>query len=116
MKRKIVFIDTYNCKFSEMPFPEEHTLEFIQGLVGGRIEAVHLDENNTIYVNEEGLFNSSLAGFVWNGTPYMGNGVIVGFDPKVGENHGTDWNDYQAAKQIRLLSREEADDFRKMLG
>lgn len=36
------------------------TLEELQGLVGGYIETITLDDENIIVVNEEGKFNGSL--------------------------------------------------------
>lgn len=116
MNLKVILIDTYNCRFAQMRMPAEHSLEFLQALVGGLIQPVEIDEDNCLYVNEEGWFDSDLAGIVFGGQPFAGNGVIVGFDAKTGDHKSTNYTVKQAEMQIRILSREETAEYRNRLG
>lgn len=54
-------------------------LASLQALVGGYIEAVHLDDKHHCYVNEEGLFNEPRHFFLFAGAhqPLAGAGVIL---------------------------------------
>src|SRR3990167_3606882 len=56
------------------------TLEYMQTVVGGRIDVAHqIDDNNAIFVNDEGMF-TAMDFFEYRGAhqPFAGNGIIVG--------------------------------------
>jgi hypothetical protein len=46
---------------------------------------VRIDKNDCIYVDDEGLINGTKYGFMFNGEPLMGNGIILGVNPETGE-------------------------------
>lgn len=83
--RKVLFIDARQRTIVETTID---SLEDMQKLVGGLIErAYEFDDGNEIYVNEEGLFDSSLNfGFFVQGghQVYIGNGFLIGPPTKRG--------------------------------
>lgn len=48
-------------------------------------DAVRADRNNYIYVDDEGAINETNFGFVWDGKPLFGRGVILGVNNLNGE-------------------------------
>lgn len=75
---KVIAIDARNCRvFDAMVV----NLESMQALVNGRIEpAIELKNGDEVYVNEDGLADSSIDyGFRLNGSNLLvGNGFIIG--------------------------------------
>lgn len=45
-----------------------------------------LANEDTLYVDDEGLINGTKTSFVWRGQLLMGNGVLLGSDPDTGES------------------------------
>lgn len=80
---RIILIDAEKRQLTEATIDGEKPLEGLQKAVGGYIEvAVHLDDNDCIYVNEEGLFHSNDHWFYVEGAhqPFSGNGVVSCID------------------------------------
>lgn len=86
---RYIKIDAENQLITEGYFSSDvkTRLKEMQELVGGYIEAVHpmQPNNDTLFVNEEGLFEGYQHGFYWGSLPLMGNGIVCGFDPKTGD-------------------------------
>ena len=53
------------------------SIEEIQALVGGYFDCVSMDNDETLYVNDEGLINGTKFGFFINGRQLAGNGLIL---------------------------------------
>lgn len=76
-----------------------------------RVESTMFDDTHEIYVDDEGLFNEENKFFYINGliNPLAGNGLILGFDPEIGDNwsHKLDV-DYIRAKVVFMNRRDAA--------
>lgn len=82
---KAIVIDAVKREVRMEEFEKERGLVFMQECVGGLIERGHtLDNNDDIYVNEEGLFLCPEYGFDFDAAhqPFCGSGVIVGCNEK----------------------------------
>jgi len=62
-------------------------LTALQSAVGGYIELVRINDDEDLYVNEEGLLHGEEHFFQWEGAsqPFAGNGIIVGTDGEGGQ-------------------------------
>jgi hypothetical protein len=81
-------IDSDKKEVIEIMIPDDGSLEALQKCVGGYIEPAHRFENEDIlYVNEEGLFGQPQNFFILAGAhqPFAGNGVMIGTDEE-GDN------------------------------
>jgi hypothetical protein len=90
---KGIMIDARNQQVREVDLPDASPahLKALQDSVEGNIEvAFALKNNDTLYVNEEGLFlPPPIPMFEFLGAPqrlYAGNGILVGFDPETGDD------------------------------
>ena len=77
---KVIVINTAEQKVEEREI--EGTLADYQKIVGGWITAVNITDTDCFYVNDEGLYDTSLEYFEYKGAhqPFKGNGVVVGTD------------------------------------
>jgi hypothetical protein len=90
---KAFAIDSEKEEVHEVMLPEndELRLAMAQECVGGLIEtAYELDNNDTFYCNEEGMFLNYQKAFEVKGAhqPFLGNGIVMGFNPRTGETVG----------------------------
>jgi hypothetical protein len=110
----------YDDRVEEVELPERGTLEALQGIVGGHIEAVPVPPflngapRATCYVNEDGKYacapNMAATDFMVPGMGlFMGDYiagplVIVGFDPETGEHTPTLPGD--VVRRINVINKE----------
>ncbi len=76
-------IDVVARQVSEIAIDDASRLKSMQAFVGGYVaQALRLDDDNLIYVNDEGLFEADAAFFAVPGghQPFAGNGLVVGTD------------------------------------
>lgn len=84
-KHRAFHIDAAAQTVMEVMIEDKHSLDILQKLVGGYIEvAVRLDNQDVIYVDEEGLLKKYEVFFEYEGAhqPFAGNGVMVGTNSK----------------------------------
>lgn len=76
----VILIDTENQTIKSIELKGK--LQEYYNLIGNGcnlVEIAHRFENeDVIFVDEEGLFNDHKFGFVIGGNPYIGNGIVVG--------------------------------------
>lgn len=80
---RAVIIDAENCKIREVDIKKGKSLEAMQKAVEGLIELagdIPISAGDSLFVNEEGMFDDSLSFFEVEGMhqPFSGNGIIVG--------------------------------------
>jgi hypothetical protein len=82
---KGIKIDATNRMVTEV---EVNGLSDMQKEVGGYIEsAMYLGkQDHVLFVDEEGLLKEGLSSFYFNGRVFLGNGLIMGFSFKTGNN------------------------------
>jgi hypothetical protein len=110
---KMYIIDAENRTFREA---ENTGLESLQGVVGGYIEtAFNFPNDDCAYVNEEGLYQGYQFGFMIKGAhqPFMGNGVVVGSNPRTGDDADVKMSLPELQAQVKFLSLQ---DMRRMYG
>ena len=88
---KAILIDVVNREIKEIDINNEneaHILVDLYKIIGCEmVEAVDVNENHTIFVDEEGLLTlrTDSQFFQWgDNDPLVGNGVIVGIDLETG--------------------------------
>jgi len=90
--KKAIKIDAHNRTITEV---EVDGLTDMQAVVEGNIEVateiVFKKQTESVYVNEEGLFEPHNDWFVWKGAhqPFKGNGLVIGFKPSTGDSCST---------------------------
>lgn len=112
----------YPDDIKRVAIPQDDTLESLQGIVGGNIEAVPLPSfisgagETTAYINEDGKYldnckpNMLATDFMvpgiglFHGDYIAGPFVLVGFDPNTGE-HAPDLPD-GVKDRVRVIERE----------
>jgi hypothetical protein len=86
---KVYLINSEACEVTEAEISEQDTLSFAQKAVGGYIEAAHqLNNGDTFFCDEEGLFKGYESGFLVKGAhqPFAGSGILMGFDRETGDS------------------------------
>ncbi len=88
-------------------------LEEMQAIVGGPIErACVLENNDEVYVNEEGLFGSPQHFFFIHGImPFAGNGFIIGKTNDKGDNLDFKSSLEQIGDAVVFMNKFELDQF-----
>ncbi len=102
---KFIVIDSEKREVREEEV-EKDTLAQMQRIVGGLIERAHtIDDDNEIFVDEEGLLKGKQDFFLIYGAhqPFAGNGVIVGIDKK-GNTIGSNLNVDQVRRSVQFAS------------
>lgn len=87
--KRAYFIDSMKKQITEIRIESKDELKSLRLCVGGSIEAaVILENNDVIYVDEEGLFKNPQHFFISKGhhQPLAGNGVLIGTDVSNGES------------------------------
>jgi len=103
---RIIVIDPHLKTISESEI--ENSLEGLQHAIGDRnIEIVYLDNNNVMYVDEEGLFVEDQRFFIYNKRPFAGKAIILGDDPKNGCTVGTKSNVTEIAQHVEFRTASE---------
>lgn len=107
--KKAIFIDAKKREIREVSLSPDQTLHALQKAVGGFIELVRVDDQNDLYVNEEGLINGTQEFFSFMGAhqPFAGNGVIIGVTVE-GESCDTTLTLDQIKGRVKFLTSEEA--------
>jgi hypothetical protein len=93
---------------TEIMIPDKGSLEALQKCVGGYIEpAVRFENEDILYVNEEGLFCSPQFFFIVKGAhqPFAGNGVMIGTDDE-GDNQDVQTSLDDIKKQVRFADKQ----------
>lgn len=104
---KAILIDAVNRQIREVELPEPKTVGYsaynraIYDLLGEDTSmmegAVRFDNNDIIFVDEEGMFNRKTGGFSFDGSHvFMGNGLVCG------------GNDEGGAAPVKISAREVA--------
>ena len=102
---RIIVIDPHLRTISEGMI--EPTLQGMQHAIGDHyIEAVYIDNNDIMYVDEEGLFRPDQAFFIYNKRPFAGKAIILGDDVR-GATRGTTTLVTTIAQNIGFHSAEE---------
>lgn len=102
---RIIVIDPHKRTVSESHI--EPTLQGLQHAIGdNNIEIVYIDNNDIMYVDEEGLFKENQAFFIYNKRPFAGKTIILG-DDKRGATRGTTTKVTTIAAAIGFHSPEE---------
>lgn len=72
---------------------------------------VSFDNNDTLYVDEEGLFHDYEGGYIMEGWSYplVGNGVILGTDPRIGTSKDAITTAEELLSMITWVSNEKLD-------
>lgn len=109
MKKKdydVIFIDS---KEKTITTKKCSCLKDLQNLVGGYIETgMRMDNEDDLYVDEEGLLSGPESFFLYKGAhqPFAGNGVVVGCDEDGDStDHKTDIETVRAS--VKFLSKSE---------
>ena len=82
---KVYLINSETCEVTEAEIQEHESLSFAQKAVGGYIEAAHqLNNGDTFFCDEEGLFKGYESGFLVKGAhqPFLGNGILIGLNKR----------------------------------
>jgi hypothetical protein len=92
---------------------EISSLEDMQAVVGGLIATAIEWEKDTLYVDDEGLFNNPTAFTFWDDPNYgprifAGNGLVIGTDYQSGESTSTSFTVDQVKDMVRFVSRQQA--------
>lgn len=87
-KIKAIIIDPFEREITETEI--ENNLEGLKGAIGDHwIELVRINNQNDMYVDEEGLFRENQQFFVMTGNqrkvPIAGKAVVVGSDVSTGD-------------------------------
>ena len=90
----------------------ENSLEGLKKAIGDHyIELVRIDDKNDMYVDEEGLFREDQEFFVIHGSerivPIAGYGIIVGSNPRTGNQINTSLNVTDIGKMVSFHSKLE---------
>lgn len=106
---RYIKIDSRQRTVLEAFFDKGDVLPQMQKQVGGLIEPVHIkiENNDTLFVNEEGLFMGWRHGFYWHGLRLMGDGIICGFDPKTGDTVAVRSNPVDFLEDIHFFQVQE---------
>ena len=107
---RVIKIDAENKIVIEMEIEESDKLSKMQAVVGGLIEiAYELDNNDTVFVNEEGLFCDPKNFFEIKGghQPFAGNGIVVGHNPKTGDSKSVESSLADIQARIKFLTIDE---------
>jgi hypothetical protein len=80
----------------------------VEGLIEVAAEIKHGSKYNTVYVNEEGLFEPHTDWFIWDGAhqPFKGNGLVVGYNPKSGNSLDSNMTVADVQKFVRFVSED----------
>lgn len=73
-------------------------------------DAVRADEDNYLYVDDEGAINGTKVGFVWKGRTYFGRGVILGVNNDNGESKDCTLTEKEIKKNIDALFVIDSDE------
>lgn len=109
---RALVIDAANREVREIRLSsnESEQLSQAQEIVGGYIEsAVRLPNEDTIFVNDEGLLTEPEHFFLVAGypKPLAGNGIIMGADPETGETANVKTSLETLAKNVSFASVHE---------
>lgn len=102
-------IDTQLRQVTEIEINEGNSLKEMQEVVGGLITvAAELENTDTMFVNDEGLFMFNEF-FYFDGCyqPFAGNGVIVGTDEE-GASVGAKSTLEEIKSRVKFLNRQQA--------
>lgn len=106
---KGILIDSINKTVTEVELDGE--LQSMYNLIGcQRIEPTMFDDEHEIYVDEEGLFNNENQFFFMKdmATPMAGNGLILGFDPDIGDNWSHKLDLESIRSKVIFMTRHDA--------
>lgn len=132
---RAILIDTPNKKLTQIDFVGDYK-QICELIKSDLMCAVNIDDNNTIYLDDEGLINGNPHGwFLIAGypQPLRGYGLILGLDYNTGENVDTtidadelrermafpddsDLNDPESYANITVTSFDNGEDFLKAMG
>lgn len=108
---RAIKIDSKNKTVSEIDVSDNSTerLRQMQAVVGGCIEPAHdLDNCDTVYVNEEGLFGAEAFFEIEGGhQPFAGDGIVLGFLPYTGDSTSAKSSVSEIRAKVKFLSLEE---------
>ena len=110
-------IDSENKSVIEIELDEKDSLTGMQAAVGGYIEvALNLDNHDTVFVNEEGLFGEPSMFFTIEGghQPFAGNGLVVGTDIKEGTTIAVQSSLAEIKAKVKFLTIAEVQDLYDM--
>lgn len=93
---KAILIDSKKREIKEVE--HEGNLKSVYDLLGCSMIDRFYANNECVYVDDEGMFNSPNIGFVYNGINYYGNGLIVGTD-STGKDFDTNMS-FEKAKEL----------------
>lgn len=102
-QKRVVVIDTQNRKIYET---EISTLEDMQKIVGGYIElGFTLENDDEVYVNEDGLNDESLKAFYIEGAhqPFAGNAFVIGKVTRSGNNGSAKSSVKEIIRMVRWI-------------
>jgi len=105
-KIKVVIIDPFLQIIREGEIDGD--LLSLQKSVGGHnIEIVYLDNDNIMYVDEEGLFREDQQFFIYNKRPFAGQAVVLGDDIKNGDSIACNSTVLEIAKKVEFHTASE---------
>jgi hypothetical protein len=104
---KAIIIDSKKQEIRETEI--DGKLAGLQAAVGGYIELVRLEDEQDLYVNEEGLLHGEQKFFFYHGAhqPFAGNGIICGHDDE-GNTTGTSMQVEAVRARVKFLNAHEA--------
>jgi hypothetical protein len=106
-------IDSENKSVIEIEIDPKNSLTEMQAVVGGYIEvAINLDNDDTIFVNEEGLFGGPKTFFTIEGglQPYAGNGLVIGTNIQSGESTDAQSSLAEIKAKVKYLTIDQVRD------
>jgi hypothetical protein len=104
---KVIIIDVKTQSVYEKEI--EHTLKNLQDIVGGNIEAGHHFENeDALFVDEEGLFKYNQFFDIGAYQPFAGSGFIVGTNYRTGETISAKSDLREIKRLVKFMTRAQA--------
>lgn len=104
MRAILIDTKTQTCKEIEVK-----GLEGMQKAVGGLIErALIIDDDNELYVNEEGCLDEEADRFFTYSparSPFAGDGLIIGYEEKTGANRDSTLSLEHVQQRVRFFDR-----------
>ena len=77
--------------------------------------SIYFEEEHSLYIDDESrLTETHQTGFRYEKNEYIGHGLIVGFDPKTGNNKDFSCTLEEVKKSVTWFNREDIDDEPKM--
>ena len=113
--KKGILIDVVNKTVTEVEIKSSKTLKEMYRVIGcSMVECVNIDPKNDLWVDEEGLLTvtENTRSFNCGGHYLIGNGLILGFNPKKGESCDTTLTVNQVKEMVKFIDEV---DTRKIL-